>query len=103
MTSVEIEEIIIAELKGNYKLSNVYGLNLNKCLITPLKQTYLSSVDENCSFELWTVLEETEDGQGYKITYDEDDSAFGLGMMSKENELIDIGTYGSFIDALKGM
>ena len=50
-----------------------------------------------------TVLEESIDKTGYKITFDEDENIFGLGMMTIENELMDIGSYDNFLDALKGM
>ena len=65
MTSKEIKILISEELKSLKDLSDVYGLNLNKCLIEPTKQTYISSVNNSVTFELWTVLEEVEDKTGY--------------------------------------
>ncbi len=103
MTSQEVRDIIKKELEGLTNLSNSHGLNLNECLIEPVKETYVSSIDESIKLELWTVLEESADRSGYKITFDETDGSYGLGMMTDKNELMDIGTYGTFLDALKGM
>ena len=103
MTSQEVQNIIKKELAGQSDLSNVFGLNLKECLIEPIKQAYISSTDSNVTFNLWTVLEESEDQTGYKITFDEDDQTFGLGILTDKDELMDIGTYGTFIETLKGM
>jgi hypothetical protein len=103
MTSAEIKILIKNELRGHADLSNVFGLNLNDCLIEPVKEKYKSSTDNSVTFDLWTVLEETKDKTGYKITFDESDKTFGLGILTDKNELMDIGTYGSFMETLKGM
>ena len=103
MTRQEVKNIINKELEGQSDLTNAHGINLNDCLIAPIKESYLSSVEESITLELWTVLEETTDRSGYKITFDETDCTFGLGIMTDKNELMDIGTYGTFIDTLKGM
>ncbi|NQY30900.1 MAG: hypothetical protein HRT69_15710 [Flavobacteriaceae bacterium] len=103
MKSHEIKEIINQELEGEFDLTNVHGLNLNDCLIEPKKEIYLSSTDESITFELWTVLEESADRSGYKITFDGTDKSFGLGILTDQNKLMDIGTYGTFIETIKGM
>lgn len=103
MTSQEVKDIINKELEGQPDLTNVYGLNLKECLIDPIKERYLSSVDESITMELWTVLEESADRSGYKITFDDTDGTFALGIMTDKSELMDIGTYGTFLDTLKGM
>lgn len=103
MTSQEVKNIINKELVGQSDLTNTHGINLNECLIEPKKESYLSSVDESINMELWTVLEESSDRNGYKITFDETDRTFGLGIMTDKDELMDIGTYGTFLETLKGM
>ncbi|MCB0537127.1 MAG: hypothetical protein KDE33_06320 [Bacteroidetes bacterium] len=103
MTSQEVKNIINKELVGQSDLTNTHGINLNECLIEPKKESYLSSVDESIHMELWTVLEESSDRNGYKITFDETDRTFGLGIMTDKDELMDIGTYGTFLETLKGM
>ncbi|HEY4786070.1 MAG TPA: hypothetical protein VIH57_08470 [Bacteroidales bacterium] len=103
MDRQDIKLIIQEELKENPDLSNAHGVELDSCLIEPIKQTYLDSFNDNKEIQLWTVLEETEDGDGYKIVYDLEDNMFGLGMKSDKNELIFIGYYGTFAETLRGM
>jgi hypothetical protein len=103
MTSTEIKEIIHLELQVEPDLKNVFGLDLTKCLIEPIKQKYKKSNDSTDIYELWTVFEESEDENGYKIYFDEATSMFGLAVKSDKNELIDIGRYGTFLKTLYSM
>lgn len=103
LTSEEVIHIINNEIKGIFDISNLHGVDLKKCMIKPVRQRYISSLDNNITFELWTVLEETEDGKSYKIYYDEDESSFGLGMKGFDDDLIYLGNYGTFLETLKGM
>lgn len=103
MTAAEIKEIIRNELASEPNINNVFGLDLTKCLIEPIKQQYKYINDETDISELWTVLEETEDKNGYKIYFDEDSKMFGLAIKSEKDELIDIGNYGTFLETLYAM
>jgi hypothetical protein len=103
MTADLVRKLIEDELTSVPDWTNVHGLDLTTCLIEPRLEDYVSALDKEISFKLWTVLEEAVDGNGYKITFDEDDKAFGLGIKSENDQLIDIGTYGTFMEALKGM
>lgn len=103
MTSDQITDIILAELKSDFKISNTHGVDLKKCLITPIQQEYFSAMDTTIKFNLWTVLEESEDGDGYKIFFDEDENTVGLGMKSANNQLLYLGNYGTFLETLTAM
>jgi hypothetical protein len=103
MTSTEIKEIISRELQVEPDIKNVFGLDLTKCLIEPTKQKYKSSNDSTDIYELWTVLEESEDGNGYKIYFDEETKMFGLAIKSDKDEFMDIGGYGTFLKTLYSM
>jgi hypothetical protein len=103
MTSAEIEEIIKKEVQVEPDIKNVYGLDLTKCLIKPIRQQYKNANDSTDIYELWTVLEENEEGNGYKISFDEDTRTFGLAVKTDKGELIDIGGYGSFLKTLYAM
>ena len=100
MTSTEIEEIIKTELQVEPDTTNVFRLDLTKCLTKPSRQKYKNANDSTDIYELWTVLEETEDGNGYKIYFDENNKIFGLAIKSDKDELIEIGSYGSFLQTL---
>ena len=90
-------------MKTQKEFFNPHTLNFNTSLIKPIKQIYLSSLNNKIQYELWTVLEETTDGNGYKIFYSEDEKLFGLGIKSKSNELICLGFYGSFLNTVSCM
>jgi hypothetical protein len=103
MQAVEIQEVIATELKSEADLTNVFGLDLTKCLITPTKQVYLDANNKNSPEDLWTVLEESPDGEGYTLFYNADIKMFGLGMKSNNGQLINIGYHGSFLKTLYSM
>lgn len=103
MTAEEIVKLINAELKPEQDITNVFGLDLTKCIVPPTRQKYLDSLDNTKSIDLWTVLEESLDKSGYKIFYDDEENMFGLGILSKNNELINIGYYGTFLETLYSM
>lgn len=103
MTVNEIQMIISQELLVEPDIKNVFGLDLTKCLIEPIKQKYIDSNDSTDIYELWTVLEESEDRNGYKIYFDEETKMFGLAIKSDKDELIDIGGYGTFLKTLYSM
>jgi len=102
MTADEIRGIIDDELKSEPDIKNVFGLDLTKRLIAPTMQKYWDSSDKKSFENLWTVLEETPDKNGYVIYFDEESKMFGLGIQS-DNELFDIGNYGTFIKTLYSM
>jgi len=101
MTASEIKEIIQNELKAEPDINNVFGLDLTKCLIEPTKQKHKDSNDS--IYELWTVSEETDDKNGYKIYFDEETKMFGLAVQSNTDELYDLGNYGTFLKTLYSM
>jgi hypothetical protein len=103
MTAIEITEIIKKELQSEPDIHNVFALDLTKCLLEPILQKYRSANDSTEVYELWTVLEEREDKNGYKIYFDENSNMFGLAIMSDKDELIDIGNYGNFLKTLYSM
>ena len=49
------------------------------------------------------MLEENEDKSGYKIYFDEETKMFGLAVNSDKDELIDIGSHGTFLKTLYSM
>jgi hypothetical protein len=102
MTADEIRGIINNELKSEPDIKNVFGLDLTERLIVPTVQKYWDSADKKSIENLWTVLEETPDKNGYVIYFDEETKMFGLGIQS-DNELFDIGSYGTFLKTLYSM
>jgi hypothetical protein len=105
MTSIQIKEIIQKDLRSG-QVDNGHGINgqnISDHLVEPL-QTHYTDMASNSAVTLWTVLEEIPDlRNGYKITYDENTKMFGLGVMSDKNDLVYLGPYGNFLEALNAM
>lgn len=100
MTPEEIKTVIYSDLKPEPDLKNVFGLDLTDCIIEPVQQKYKDSNDAVETYELWTVFEEREDKNGYKIFFDEEANEFGLALQSDGVELIVIGYYGNFLETV---
>ncbi len=103
MTADEISNIIQTEIDNEKDSFNPHGVDLKTSLIKPIQQVYLDPLDKTKKLILWTVLEETPDGNGYKIFYDESYDSFGLGVKSDKDELIALGIYGPFLNTLACM
>ena len=103
MTKERIQEIISEELKSKPDIKNVFGLDMTKCLIAPIRENYFQDGDTKEFEVLWTVLEEIPGVEGYRIYFDEGTEMFGLGMKSREGKLIDIGSHGTFLQTLYSM
>jgi hypothetical protein len=101
MISEDVEKLIKSEVGNKLDKSNVNGVDLTKCLVKPVRQKYINSFDNSQTFDLWTVLIESEDG--YIIFYDEEENSFGLAIKSKANELMYLANYGTFLETLAGM
>jgi len=101
MTSEEVKSLIDQELIINPDFFNSHNLDLNKCLIQPFQQKYIDSFDNSKSLNYWTVLIESQDG--YRIAYDPQNNCYGLGIITDKNELMYIGSYGTFIETIEGM
>jgi|WetSurMetagenome_2_1015567.scaffolds.fasta_scaffold745585_2 hypothetical protein len=103
MTSEEIQNIIKSELANETDFFNPHGIDFKTNLIKPIKQIYHDPLDNKIKYDLWTVLEETPNGDGYKIFYSEEENAFGLGIKSKDKELTLLGIYGPFLTTVSCM
>lgn len=105
MEPIEITRIIEAEINGNWDLSNDHGVDLKKCLVSPVKYIYEDGVRDIKLVELWLVLEEDpENHSGYEIVFDEKKRKFGLATISAHtNRKVFLGIHGSFLETLEGM
>jgi hypothetical protein len=100
MTSIQVNDLIKQELREEPDLTNVFGFDLGECLITPVRQTYL--LDNDDEVELWTVLKDSANGDGYYIFYDEEEEMYGLGIKSNQG-MRNIGYYGTFLQTIYSM
>jgi hypothetical protein len=100
MTSNQVKELIVLELGYEQDLTNINGLDLTRCLIMPIMQTY--RLDNSEEVELWTVLRASSGGESYYIFYDEEEEMYGLGIKSIEG-MHNIGYYGTFLQTINSM
>ena len=100
MDHEQIQELIAIEIREIKDLENIFKFDVKSFLIKPIQQSYLN-FDSTESYILWTVYEESKDG--YKIYFNDEINAFGLGIISENNCLIDIGIYGTFLETLDAM
>ena len=104
MSSAEVADLVAAEIGGDWSLSNAHGVDLKKCLVTPVRRVYEDSFKEGSTVELWLVLEELPaDGSGYQIVFDESARRFGLATSSRSGRDVFLGLYGNFIETLEAM
>ena len=111
MTPQQVREFVEREIHGRWHESNLHGVNLRTCLVTPRRVKMINRrvVDGDIvdsTVEVWVVLEETpgETG-GYTIFFDEEDRCFGLASpgFKEDSHPVICGYYGDFWTTLKGM
>ena len=100
MDHEQIQELIAIEIREIKDLENIFKFDVRSFLIKPIQQSYLN-FDSTERYILWTVYEESKDG--YKIYFNDEINAFGLGIISENNDLIDIGIYGTILETLETM
>lgn len=105
----KIKKIIKKDL-SSYRIEKLHCKkmleNIDKYLVEPVEEMYLSGIDKDFSELLWTVLKDIPSEEtGYLIYFDPDLNKFGLGVYSskKDGSKIDIGIYGSFVKTLNSM
>lgn len=106
MTSAQVTQVIENQVGGADTKANVYGFNLQRCLVTPpIFKTFKDGSREGQLIDLWLNFEEDPDTKaGYKIVFDEGTGRFGLAADdSRTSESIFLGYHGSFLETLKGM
>ena len=54
----EIKELIASEIKDNFSITNLHGVDLKKCLVEPFRQTFEKSFKAGEFVELFVVLKE---------------------------------------------
>jgi len=105
----DVRQIIEDEIGGDWGLSNLHGVELQRSLMkVPEKRSYRNSwfktelpvaTDNRRMIDLWLVLEEDAAGHGdYEIVFGEDRRQFGLAHRGTF-----INYYGSFRDTLAAM
>jgi hypothetical protein len=99
-----IKDLIQSDIKGDFTISNLHGVDLNKCLVEPYLEICEDSFHEGQTIELYVVLKEhPESDDGYQIAYDPIEQMFGLTIRGRGDRRVFLGFDGSFLESLKGM
>jgi hypothetical protein len=103
MTSDEVRALIDGEVGGDWQRRHSHGIDLNRCLVTPVQREFNDIGSPPTVDRLWLVLEERpEDGSGYKIVYCDELKMFGLAVPGSPRPTA-ISFYRSFLEAFDAM
>lgn len=103
MTQADVTRLIEDEIGDDWSRSNLHGVVLKECLVSPVKGFYDDPAGNGPALEMWLVLvENLPGGGGYRIVFDEEEQIFGLAVPGKVNDAF-IGYYGTFWETLEGM
>jgi hypothetical protein len=103
MDPAAIQKIVDDEISDDWSRSNLHGVDLRACLVTPSLQIFRSHPQNTPPWELWVVLEEDPVGlSGYKVAYDADSGTFCVAYGKQPNASY-VGHYGSFLETLDAM
>jgi len=100
---MEIQNIVTEAIGQQWDRSNLHGVSLRRCLITPEQITAINVRDE-AETPVWLILLEfPETRLGYAIAYHEQSKQFGLVQLTKEYEPCLLGLYENFFEVLESM
>jgi len=103
MTNDDVQKLVLAEIRDQWKRSNLHNVDLRRSLVTP-EQVKAVNVGDEAETSVWLVLlENPETRLGYAIAYDEQSKQFGLVQLTKEYEPCLLGLYGRFFETLEAM
>ena len=102
MSPDEVSAIVEREIGGQWSRSNLHGVVLKECLVSPHKLSCLDALEH--PLEAWIVLHECPPaGPGYAVVFEEHSKMFGLAQFAEGYKPCVFGLYGSFFNALEAM
>jgi hypothetical protein len=102
MNSQELATIVRDDLEKHGKALRWGGRPIDECLLTPRKEVFTDSFNDNEPIELWAVFKESPGDQGYTVIYSEEEKEFGLAV-PRDRAGVLIGIYGGFVETLQSM
>ena len=110
MDARDVQHLVHEQIDGRWEETNSHAVDLRAALITPTRSVMImrvvqKGITKETAVNVWTVLEETPDGDGYVIFYDEVRDEFGLATrgLPVDRHPVICGYYGDFWNAFKGM
>jgi hypothetical protein len=111
MNAADVSRIVHDQIGANKTLPNSHGVELNRCLTSPvtikvIHRKVLKGQIEDSVETVWLVLEERpSEKDGYKIVFNEQRGIFGLASIGFANDPYPVlcGYYGDFPTTLASM
>jgi hypothetical protein len=109
MTADDVKALVLNQIGGGWAEKNLHGIRVAESVISPSKVEMIYPAFRNGERiehlqPVWLILEECDDGTGYKIVFDEEDSMFALATPGKAGKpAIVVSSYATFLDAFKAM
>ena len=102
--------LVVDQIGDRWDQTNSHGINLRSALVTPSQTKMILQLVRNgkikdSTVDVWIVLVERRDDDGYIIFYDDEREEFGLASagFADDQQLVICGYYGDFWTTFKGM
>ncbi len=110
MDSSTVRRIVNDQIAGRWDETNLHGVDLRAACVDPVRmpmilRTVHNGERQDSVVNLWVVLRETPEGDGYIVFYDEERKEFGLaskGFVDDPHPVI-CGYYGDFWTTFQSM
>ena len=110
MNAQQIRTLIDDQVAGRWEETNSHGVDLRSALVTATQTTMIFRSVRNgkindSTVDVWIVLRELPDGDGYVMFYDYERQQFGLATEGFADDLHPVicGYYGDFWSTFKSM
>jgi len=109
MNARDVRKLVVDQIAGRWDETNSHRVNLRSAIVMPSQtkmtlQLVRNGKIKDTTVEVWIVLRELPEGDGYVIFYDDARDQFGLasaGFPDDRHPIID-GYYGDFWTTFKG-
>jgi len=110
MNASDVRKLVVNQIADRWDETNSHCVNLRSAIVTPSRTKMIHRLVRNGRFkdtivEVWIVLRELTEGDGYVIFYDDARDQFGLASVGfpDDHHPIICGYYGDFWTTFKGM
>ncbi|MCP4889098.1 MAG: hypothetical protein GY904_21115 [Planctomycetaceae bacterium] len=110
MDARDVRKIVVDQITDRWDETNSHRVNLRSALVAPSRTKMIlrlvrSGKIKDSTVDVWIVLLERPDGDGYIIFYDDDRDQFGLASAGFPDDAYPVicGYYGDFWTTFKGM
>ena len=110
MNARDVRALVVDQIADRWEETNSHNVDLRSALVPPSRTKMILRLVRNgkikdSTVDVWIVLKELPDGDGYIIIYDDDRDQFGLASngFPDDRHPVVCGYYGDFWSTFKGM